>query len=205
MNTLGKISWLVSLLAISSVTACGSDDDGGGDGGGASLDSGVDEDKPVEDLTDDEAEAICEAGADYFVEKFSSSSLQTAFCRAIAVGTALGLATDEESMQDMCNSLYESCTNCIDDPDAEECEDMTEVPIEEPECGDEEVPSDCSSSVGELEACLKAEVDQGVAAFNDIPDCDEIGPDTEPPTFEEDPPLPAACETVEENCPEALE
>lgn len=205
MNTLGKISWLVSLLAISSVTACGSDDDGGGDGGGGALDSGVDADKSGEDLTSDEIESICEAGAEYTQDKLTSSSTRTALCRFAGVMAAITLGGDAEAMQSMCEMTYEACTDCIDDPDGPGCDELDPGAGEEPECGDEEVPSDCSSTVGEIEACFKASIDQSIAMFSDVPGCDELSEDTEPPDMAEEPESPEVCKTVEENCPEALE
>ena len=202
MNTLGKISWLVSLLAISSVTACGSDDDGGGDGGGA-LDSGVDQDKPGEDLTQDELEAVCLAQYDYAESKISDADMAKALCRMVALSAAIAVGGD--NMAEACEMVDDACNDCIDDPDADGCEDYQDIlEPDDPEtdCADEEVPDNCSSTVGEIEACFKAEADTFSAILGDLPSCSEISEDTEPPDLDAE---IEECETVEENCASALE
>jgi len=203
MNTLGKISWLVSLLAISSVTACGSDDDGdgGGDGGGA-LDSGVDQDKPGEDLTEDEIEAVCEAQYDYAESKVSDADMAKAMCRLVALSAALSVGGDDAAMTEMCEMVDEACNDCRDDPDGDGCDAYADLEEPENDCSETEVPDDCSSTVGEVEACFKAQVDQFSAIIGDLPSCSEISADSEPPDLEAE---IEECETVEENCPEALE
>ena len=203
MNTLGKISWLVSLLAISSVTACGSDDDGDGDGdGGGALDSGVDPDKAGEDLTEDEIEAVCEAQYDYAESKISDAEMAKGLCRMVAVSAALLAGGDDDALIAMCEMVDDACNDCIDDPDGEGCEDYADLEEPEDDCSETEVPDDCSSTVGEVEACFKAQVDQFSAIMADLPGCDEISADSEPPDVDEE---IEACETVEENCPSALE
>jgi len=202
MNTLGKISWLVSLLAISSVTACGSDDDGGGDGGGGSLDSGVDADKPGEDLSQDEIEAVCEAQYDYAESKVSDAQMGKAMCRLVALSASLAVGGDDDAMTELCEMVDEACNDCQDDPDGEGCDDYADLEEPENDCSDTEVPADCSSTVGEVEACFKAQIDTFSAMIADLPSCSEISADSEPPDLDQE---IEECETVEENCPEALE
>lgn len=198
---LRKISWLVSLLSVSSLAACSSDDSG--DGGGGGLGSGVDSDKQGEDLTDDEVESICEAGQDYVEEKVSSDSFNKSVCRFAAASVAL-TAPDEEAMKEACDEGYDLCVDCMANPDNEGCEDF-DTDTEQGDCSIEEAPEDCTSTVGEIEACLKATVDLSVSLFKNVPSCDDLTEDTELPVLDDELDTPAACETVEDNCPEVLE
>lgn len=72
-------------------------------------------------------------------------------------------------------------------------------------CEDEGVPEDCTSTAGQIEACFKANVDQSTSVFDDVPNCDALTEATELPDVEEDLELPAACDTVLDNCPEVLD
>ena len=198
---LRKISWLVALLSVSSLAACSSDDSE--DGGGADLGSGVDSDKQGEDLTDDEVESICQAGQDYVEEKVSSDSFNKSVCRFAAASIALA-SGDEATMKSLCDLGYDKCVDCIGNPDKEGCEDF-DTDTEQSDCSIEEAPADCTSTVGEIEACLKATLDLSVSLFEDVPGCDELTEDTELPVVDDELDMPAACETVEENCPEVLE
>src|SRR6187399_2539873 len=189
MRMLRKISWLVALLSVSSLAACSSDDSG--DGGGADLGSGVDSDKQGEDLTDDEVESVCQAVQDYADEKVSSDSFNKAVCRFAAASAAL-LSGDEATMKSLCNLGYDKCLDCIANPDKEGCEDY-DTETEQDDCSLEEAPADCTSTVGEIEACFKATVDLSVSIFEDVPSCDDLTEDTELPVVESE--TPAACET----------
>lgn len=203
MNTLGKISWLVSLLAISSVTACGSDDDGGeGDGnGGGSLDSGVDQDKQGEDLTQEEVEAVCEAQYDYAESKISDADMSKALCRMVALSVALSEGGDQEALTTMCEMVDEACTGCIDDPDGDGCEAYADLEPEETDCSTVDLDG-CTATVGEVEACFKAQVDQFSGLLGDLPSCSEVSEDTEPPDLEAE---IEECVDLEDTCPAALE
>lgn len=203
MKTLTHALWLANLLVAVSVTACKSDDDDGGSAGG--LGSGVESDKPAEDLTDEEVEAICEAGADYFEDIYSSESFMKSACRFAAVFTGVTAPT-ESSRESLCESAYDLCIGCMEDPEAEGCEDFGDatVPEDSIDCAMAEVPDDCSSTAGELEACYRALLDQPSKMIADLPSCSEIDADTEAPSFNVEQEVPAACKTVEKNCPEFL-
>lgn len=197
---LRKISWLVTLLSVSSLAACSSDDSGDGGGG---LGSGVDSDKLGEDLTDDEVESICEAGQDYLEKKMASDSFEKSICRFAAVSVALS-APDEEAMKEACDEGYDLCVDCMANPDKAGCEDF-ETDTEESDCSLEEAPADCTSTAGEIEACYKATVDLSTSLFADVPGCDELTEDSELPELEDELDTPAACESVEDDCPELFE
>ena len=207
MNTLGKISWLVSLLAVSSATACNSDDDGDS-GDGDSLGSGVDSDKQGEDLTEAEVKTICDASGDYFEEVYSADNFAATVCRYAGVRLAVERATSGDSMESVCDAGVDLCMDCVDDPEAEGCEDFPDLTLEDDEidCSDTSVPDDCSATVSEIEACLKAIVDLPMEVLSGVPSCSAINEDTEVPVLDEiGEEMPAECERLEDSCPEILE
>jgi len=207
MNTLGKISCLMSLLSISFVTACKSDDDGGG-GGGDSLGSGVDSDRAGEDLTEDEVKTICEATGDYVKETYASGKFAAALCQYAGVRVAVERATSEDSMESLCNAGVDLCNDCVDDPETEGCEDFPDLTFaeEEIDCSDTSVPEDCSATVGQLEACVKATLDQPIDAISNVPSCSGVNENTEVPSLDDiGEEMPAECQVVEDNCPEFFE
>lgn len=204
MKTLGKVAWFVGLLAVSSVSACKSDDDG--DGGGGSLGSGVEPDKQGEDLTDDEVETLCEATDDYLSDKLTSDSFKKATCRYAAAYAAQTQAPSEGTLKSFCDLAYDLCVSCLEEPDAEGCEDFPDLSETEPaDCSGEEAPTDCTSTVGEIEACFKATMDEGIANLSSAPSCDDLTMDSELPDASLGFEWAAKCDTVEENCPEVLE
>src|SRR5690606_19704811 len=104
-------------------------------------------------------------------------------------------------LQDLCDVVYETCVECLENPAQEGCESFSEVdfqPDDGTACDTTEIPEDCSATVGEIESCLQASVDAVLSAF-DVPACSAVDASTEPPTIEE-PPMPAICETVEQKC-----
>ena len=207
MNTLGKISCLVSLLSISFASACKSDDDGDG-GGGDSLGSGVDSDKPAEDLTEDEAKTICDASADYFEEVYSADSFAAAVCQYAGVRLAVERATSEDSMESTCDAGVDLCMDCVNDPGIEGCEDFPDLTLEDDEidCSDTSVSGDCSATAGEIEACLKAIIDLPMEVISDVPSCSGVNEDTEVPVLEDiGEEMPSECQRLEDSGPEILE
>lgn len=202
MKTLNSTLWLVSLFAIASVTACKSDDDD--NESGASLDSGVDPSKAGEDLTQEENEALCQAGEDYITEKFFSDNFRT-ICRVVAAQVAIDEGGDQETLRATCSYVYERCTDCVDDPAAEGCEDFPSLEPEDTDCANEPPLEECTSTVGELEVCGKAYLDEGLSWITDAPACDQLTEDTERPEAPAESPSPEECESVEENCPQILE
>lgn len=194
----------MSLLAVASVTACKSDDDG--DGGSNSFGTGVEPDKLGEDLTDDEVEALCEASVEYTSDKVASDSFRKATCRFAAAYAAQTQAPSEDTLESYCELAYDLCIDCMENPDAEGCEDFPDPSEDEPaDCSDEEAPADCTSTVAEIETCMKTTIDDGIATLTSVPSCDRVTMDTELPDVTAAFEFAAECETVEENCPEVLE
>lgn len=182
-------------LALQSVVACGSAEDGDG-----SIGLGVDPNKQGQDLTADEFEAICRAVADYAQDKFDSRSVRIATCRWTAAALA---APGAEPNTMLCESTYEACTDCIDREGCEGPEPRGEV--EGPGCSSPDVPQECSSTVAEIEACFTARIDQYVSPFFAAPACDELGDAPDIPHLDEGLEVPEMCEPVRKNCPEVLE
>jgi hypothetical protein len=188
MNKLPLIS-LAFVLSLGTLSGCG--------GGASGVNSGVDEAKPANEVTDDEAERICEAAADYSrteVNQVEVACLGQGMLAAVAA--VLGGGEDEE-MQSACKTTYDGCLEDAPVPD-------------EPTCGDATADSamcDDSVTVGEVQTCLTDQVDAYKELVDTLPSCSEVTMDTLEDisdTLGGDGPLveqPASCDDVVEACP----
>lgn len=189
------LAWTIGLgmLTITLIPGCG-----GGSGDGGSVSSGVDPTKRGDDLTDDEARQICEAGSDYIERRMSKIDP----CNFAGVLAAQLMATLDPSATDA--QIQEVCTEGI-----RACEQTdNEDPITAPEadsCDDLNVPDECSATVGEIERCIQDTVDVSLSVFTDLPACGSLtrdflenytGPDTQ---------TPASCVALDEKCPGVVE
>lgn len=162
-------------------------------GGGGGINSGVDESKPASEVTDAEAEDICQATSDYAASKIDSQEFA---CRgqALVVGI-LAAADGDEAMQAACSDAYDACLEA--EPEEPEEDDCTGVTASVADCDD-------SVTVGDVQTCLSDNVDAAVDAADQIPSCSELTLEyiedaAENPPEEPDP--PASCEVVYDACP----
>jgi hypothetical protein len=164
-----------------------------GCGGGGGINSGVDESKPASEVTDDEAEAVCEATADYAASKIDEQELN---CRTVALyAGSLSIADGDEAMQEACDTAYDACLEVApEEPEETDCSDAT---ADTAGCDD-------TVTVGQVQTCLEDTVDAGAAAADQLPTCAELtveyleDAEENPPELPED---PASCEDVYEACP----
>lgn len=176
----------------------GGGNNGGGNNGGGSVNSGVPGSKLGSDLTEAEAQKVCEAIGRYGASKITEQDA----CRmagalgAIFLGAFNPEATDEE-LQAACQDGFQAC---LEEP-AEE-----PVPGDEADCVAQNLSEQCTATVQELEACFKDYIDLTAEAFKVFPTCEEITMSfvTDPEVEEPDTSLPASCAVVEEKCPEVL-
>src|SRR5690606_18485409 len=144
MRRLVRTAWVVVVAGSVSATACNSDSDSGsGDGG---LDSGVDKSKVASEVTPAEAQAVCEAGQDYLERRLNSKSFRNQLCRFAAVSAIAGSeGVPAGQLQDLCDVVYETCVECLENPDQEGCESFSEVdfqPDDGTACDTTEIPED---------------------------------------------------------------
>lgn len=208
MRLRSAITWLTTLSVTALTSACNSGSDGGGSS--ESLNSGVQKSKSVQDVTNEEAEAVCEAFASYYESKLDSRSFQLSICRWAAVYATASAADGGTNLDlnDLCDLAYDACVDCLDNPGTEGCEDFPTFDFQLDEsCTDSEPPQDCDATVGEVETCLKAEVDSIVGVFNGAPSCGSLTQTDldEASAGLEEPDLPGACTALEDTCPAVLE
>lgn len=137
------------------------------------------EDKQINEVTDEDAQALCEQQSEYAASAFSADAKRGA-C-VLSAGLAAG---------EMCADAVQSC---IDAGEAE-----LPVSTDSSECGTATASDapDCDATVGEALDCSEALVDQ-ISAYYATVTCEDPGDGS---GFED---LPAACESYFEKCPEA--
>lgn len=161
-------------------------------GGGGGINSGVNETKPANEVTDAEAEDICLATADYVESRVDAHEVR---CKTDALTAGFyALAEGEEAMQETCQDEYEACLE--DEPDPEEA-DCDGVSASVADCDD-------TVTVGDVQTCLEDRVDVYVDGIDELPSCSELTLEyiedaTENPP--EPPEDPASCEVVYDGCP----
>lgn len=174
-------------LALSPIlVACGDDGDGGGGGGTTQVfdSSQANKDKMLSELSQEEVTALCEEYQEYVASEISEAELKRFACYAVAAAFSGGDAN-------ACNMIAQECINAP----AEENNSGLEPDDSSDDCNPDDV-KDCDATVGELEACFSATIDQlNSAAQNascSTSSLDDVG-------------SPAACAPLMEKCPELFE
>lgn len=154
------------------------------------LNSGVNQDKIVSDLTPSEAEQLCRSGAATITSRMSDEEL----CRLSAATTAI-LYYGIYDVSTVCEDVLVSCR------DSDFSEDLDDS------CGSAAIP-DCYVRVSEVEACYSDSVSsmkKGVASVRSCGELavlvDDLGPEGALSVLMGDEPtscrrLPAECQTV---------
>lgn len=144
---------LLCLLGTSTLIACGSSG------------SGVEKDKPAEDLTRSEAQQLCEFFQDEAVSRVSEDD----YCRSQGFSAAVSALFSDDDVSDAdlvkaCESAQTGCSSLYE----KEIEKMKDSSM----CKDAEAPDDCRATVGEVETCLTDMLDH-LLNLTDLPKCDQ--------------------------------
>ena len=179
---------LTALVLAGALTGCG--------GGSTDVDSGLPEDKPANELTEDETETLCDAYADGVSQKLTQVDV-CAFAGYFAAALTYSLAGgDVEDLQAGCVAARDACD-----------ENPEEAQPEAPEClSGDTVQESCEATVGQLEDCFNDQSD-AIAAGMEVPSCESLTIDGLEEYLEnageQTEPTPA-CEAVAEDCPDGL-
>lgn len=178
-----NVAWLIGLSMACAAVGCS----GGDAGGDESFSSGVSPSKQGEDVTQNEAEQFCMALEDYRVAQTPS---RATLCRADGFGAANLLrlvAPSDKELRDACSEAEQNCLEEPIDPDDVDCDLAT-------------VPSSCTSTIGQIEACVTDKVNQNNSRLESLPACEALTREGIAEIVDNPPALPASCETVRTNC-----
>lgn len=198
--TISRVTLLVLVLGLT--PACDSGGDGGGAGGGgggggggaANIEIGEDS-APFTSFNETQAQEICESIGEQMAKAYDVDDAMHGSC---LLGGLLAKALMGGDAQ-ICQTSYDAC---MDDPGGEN-PDPQDPEEPEDDCADiYEKVKDCDATIGELEACLEAQVEAQQAFFDALGefDCDSAMEDFEA-IQGQDGEEPAACTTLYEKCP----
>lgn len=144
---------LLCLLGTSVLIACGSSG------------SGVEKDKPAEDLTRSEAQQLCE----FFEDETLSRISEDDYCRSQGFSAAADAFFRDDDVSDA--DLVKACESGQNG-----CSSLYEKEIERMKgsfmCSFADVPDDCRATVGEVETCMLDMIDH-LLNLTDLPKCDQ--------------------------------
>ena len=177
-----------ALSMLSSVAACGDDDDGG-----ASLPGSVSRDEELQDLDEDQVVDLCESVDDQLADVVSERDAIRLSCTLSAYTTSLTGAGEFD--EDACEDAVDQCIE--DSADLE--------PTTTSECDADELldsADGCELTAGELVDCLNANAQQVADAVDQIT-CAALADD--PDAVDEAFGDVAECMELEEECPAVLD
>lgn len=215
-------------LCMGGILLGGCGDDVGSDGtdnsnnSNTQVDLSVDEDTPANELTADEAAAVCGDIYDATVAMTTdmAASTEAYTCQAIGVTMAGMIATSAETDAEIvasCEEYLQSCENGeMDDLIGQAGGDEGSLDMTEEEfCADaDESIADCEATAGELADCfvgmMAAEMSAYEAYMAQIPKCADLtaayfDDASQMEEMPDDVATPAACEVVFEKCPTMAE
>jgi hypothetical protein len=198
-------------LALPLAAGCGGDSEssnnaatGGassGSGGGGGFDTGLDDDKNLDDLTPDEVAQLCDK-TEALVDKTLDDETLCKFMGVVAGSAALlGEAGGDVGG----GGAAGGPSVPTGDPKAL-CEEGTAACLANPTPGESActVPSDCAITVAEYEACVTDMNAMFGSAKNLLPTCDNITLASLGLLAVLVQNQPASCDVVEEKCPDVL-
>lgn len=153
-----------------------------GCGGGGGFDSGVDDDKPFNTLTAEEARTACEAFSDYLSRQIPLSRQYEVSCTVDALGRTTTPAD--------CRAAVDAC--------------LAGTPraiFMDLDCSMPMTSTTCSAPVGEVEECIVADVGVFVRQI-DMVRCDIAGNSEALMRLSMAPPAPSECTSLGSTCPE---
>lgn len=153
----------IAVVASLSVAACGGESDSEGSGG-TTVSSGIDSQKQVDELEPADSVKFCEATQEAMEEAFVP--LLDLTCASVGLSAYIFAESDAVA----------TCEQAVSDCKSGDSGDAPAV--EETDCSDEDnqIPSGCTASVGELEECLGDFLDELVAESKkiELPACSGI-------------------------------
>ena len=166
-----------------STSKAGSTGTGTGNTGNTGSGAGVPGDTPLNELTDDQAQALCEA----FGKRFDNAQFEDIACKLESVFSAILAQTDAEA-QMMCKTAYDQCKSMPPDT-TQNCEKPS---------------SDCTATVDELNACLDAYNESLGDVGASLPSCDTLKAGDLTALFSGLGSMmqPAACTAYQAKCPD---
>ncbi len=173
----------------------------GGSSNGGGFDTGLDEDKGLDDLTPDEVQQLCDK-TEALVDKTLDDETLCKFMGVVA-GSAALLG---EAGGDLGGGGAAGAPSVPAGDPQTLCEEGTAACLADPTTGDSActVPSDCDITVGEYEACVSDMNAMFGAAKNLLPSCDNITLASLGLLGVLVQNQPASCDVVNEKCPDAL-
>jgi hypothetical protein len=177
---------LLFLLSPIALAACGGSDGGGGTTG-TSVSSGLPADAPVTGLSDADAQQLCQSAEDAFTRLVTPERL----CTLFAVGDTLVISDDGSTELDgeACDAAVESCVAEGRETDSLGCDQATASDL-----------GDCDATVGEVEACMNAQISVFNEIFNAL-SCSRTPTAEDVSSFDPDA-TPAECADLSETCPD---
>lgn len=165
--------------------ACGSDS-----GSGGHINSGVNESEPVNMVSPSDAQKVCSAVASYAASRISPDVVRKSVCVALAAVQPDGMPPTVDD----CNMSVEQCmknqsTTTPDTPGTPMCVAGATI-------------TTCMASVGELQTCTAALIDQAASNVEAV-NCDLYGlpPAEASMRLQPNTSIPPACDTVRQKCP----
>jgi hypothetical protein len=181
----------MAVLSLVAFGACGGDDK---KDGGTSVDTGLEDSKTLNALTQPEFQQFCDglSNADQKAISKEDGCKSTAYLTvAIAAGAAAvsgaPMPTDAD-LQAACKTAYDQCMQATPQPTQKACQqDAT-----------------CTATVGEAETCYAAGLKQATDGLKSMPSCSAITAQTFAPQdagTSTTAPEPAECTAVKGKCP----
>ncbi len=194
-----------SCLVVGLCSACGGDTDSDknkNDDQKTTVDSGVPAETEIRDMTTEQEQQLCTEVQRVVTEELVPSEVQPAICGAVGYMAAvegsvdsLGegeAVADPSAAAELCQQAYEECM-------AQESDQVSE-PIDPENCDLSE--SECTATVGEIEACLNETNEKMDSLLGALPSCDDLEDEWNPALLVTA--IPTSCLVLQEKCPEAL-
>jgi hypothetical protein len=121
------------------------------------MGSGVDPNKSLADLSQDEKQKLCDSYKDYTAEKLSAELR----CRADGIQAGIAALTELKDPEAPCQEAFDECTD---------------KPVETISCDEEAIDNfpTCDTRVGVLEDCGTDTVDSISGRLEALPTCDKL-------------------------------
>jgi hypothetical protein len=161
MRTMNRTAIIIATLIAGTHLAAGC---GGGDSQSPDVTTGIAPNKLLSDVTTDEAAQACENLQAGFEARLSRDALVRSIC------TIFGAAFADTPAA--CADARDTCIEQADDPTAVANGDAPDIEEIQFECDGGASLSECTSTVGELEACFNDLLDQISTALSSIT-CDD--------------------------------
>ncbi len=187
---------LLACITLGMPVACGD-----GDSSSSPIETGIAKDKPVSQMTPDEAQKICDAVAQTATEKLQSAEVQKGICGFTGYMAASGVDMEDLTAADVgtgsidpATACQETYTACMAQPPTAEATETIES------C---EIPElDCAATVGEVEACLNEATSSMSKLLKALPDCSDLGKELDQNAIMSA--IPQKCLELQTKCPEAF-